>query len=112
MKPEKFIQHGTVAVLYSPGYGAGWSSWAHEPGIAEFLLFDRRIIEAAKAEATQAEVSEFLATIFGPDQYIYTGGWEKITTTWIPVGAKFCIAEYDGSESVMRFSDPTVYYVA
>jgi hypothetical protein len=111
MKPEKLIYDGNVAILYSPGYGAGWSSWAHEPEIAEFLLFDRRLIEAAKAEATEEEVSEFLATIFGPDQYICTSGWEKIASRWIPVGAKFWIAEYDGSERVMQ-PDPTAYYEA
>ena len=112
MKPEKLIKDGNVAVLYSPGFGAGWSSWAHEPEIAEFLLFDRRLIEAVKAEATEEEVSEFLATIFGPDQYIHTGGWEKfITTTWIPVGTKFRIAEYDGSESI-EYYDPSNFCVA
>jgi len=111
MKPEKLIKDGFVAILYSPGYGAGWSSWAHDSEVAEFLLFDRRLVEAAKAEATQEEVSEFLQTIFGPDQYIHTGGWEKIASRWIPVGAKFWVAEYDGSESVMQ-SDPTAYYVA
>ena len=111
MKPEKLIQDGNVAVLYSPGYGAGWSSWAHEPEIAEFLLFDRRLVEAAKAEATQEEVSEFLQTIFGPDQYIHTGGWEKIKTAWVPVGAKFRISEYDGSESIVYY-DPDDFYEA
>lgn len=104
MKPEKLIHDGQVAVLYSPGYGAGWSSWADAPVIAEFLLFDRRLVEAAKAKATQDEVSEFLATIFGPDQYIYTGGWEKICTAWFPVGPKLLISEYDGSESIILFN--------
>jgi hypothetical protein len=111
MKPEKLIEDGNVAILYSPGYGAGWSSWAHEPEIAEFLLFDRRLIEAAKAEATEEEVSEFLATIFGPDQYIYTGGWDQIASRWIPVGTRFRIEEYDGSESVTQY-DTTAYYEA
>lgn len=111
MKPEKLIQDRHVAVLYSPGYGAGWSSWAHSPEIAEFLLFDRRLIEAAKAEATQEEVSEFLATIFGPDQYIHTGGWEQIASRWIPVGTRFWIKEYDGSESVVQY-DPSDFYEA
>lgn len=109
MKPEKLILDGNVAILYSPGYGAGWSSWAHSPEIAEFLLFDRRLIEAAKAEATQEEVSEFLATIFGRDRYIYTGGWEKIASRWIPVRTKFQIAEYDGSESVVQYDSADFY---
>ena len=111
MKPEKLIKDGNVAVLYSPGYGAGWSSWAHNSEIAEFLLFDRRLIEAAKAEATQEEVSEFLATIFGPDQYICTGGWDQIETEWEKQGSLFRIAEYDGSESIVYY-DPDNFYEA
>ena len=110
MKPEKLIQDGQVAILYSPGYGAGWSTWAHEPEIAEFLLFDRRLVELANRKASEGEVKLFLESIFG-EEYISTGGWKKIAFRWIPVGAKFWIAEYDGSESVMQ-SDPTDYYVA
>jgi len=111
MKPEKLIKDGNVAILYSPGYGAGWSSWAHEPGVAEFLLFDRRLVEAAKAEATQDEVEAFLATIFGADQYIGTGGWDQIETAWVKQGSLFLISEYDGFESIVYY-DPGNFCVA
>jgi hypothetical protein len=109
MKPEKLIVDDNVAVLYSPGYGAGWSSWAYDSEVAEFLLFDRRLIEAAKAEATEEEVSEFLATIFGPNQHICTSGWDQIASQWIPVGTRFQITEYDGSESVMQYDSADFY---
>ena len=108
MKPEKLIQDGNVAVLYSPGYGAGWSTWQHDEGVAEFLLFDRRLVEAAKAEASEDEVGAFLATIF-VDHHINTGGWEQIVTQWVPVGTKFQIEEYDGSESLVLFNQVKFY---
>ena len=37
---EKVIRDGKVAVLYSPGYGAGWFSWH---GIEE-LLYDPVVV--------------------------------------------------------------------
>ena len=110
MKPEKLIHDGKVAVLYSPGYGGGWSTWAREEDIAEFLLFDRRLVEAAKAEASRDEVEAFLAIIFA-DHYINTGGWEQIVTQWVPVGTKFRVTEYDGFEGI-KFYDPADYYEA
>jgi hypothetical protein len=109
MKPEKLIQDGKVAVLYSPGYGGGWSTWAREEDIAEFLLFDRRLVEAAKAEASEDEVMAFLATIYGPNNIVYTGGWEQIVTQWVPVGTKFQIEEYDGSETLVLFDQVKFY---
>ena len=39
---EKVIRNGLVAVLYSPGYGAGWFSW--NPGHQE-LLFHPKLVE-------------------------------------------------------------------
>ena len=39
---KKYIRDGQVAVIYSPGYGAGWSTWnEHE----ELLSTDARIVE-------------------------------------------------------------------
>ena len=75
MKPDKVIRGGMVAVLYSPGYGAGWSTWAHNDDIAKFITFDRRLVAAAERNATGDEVEELLADIFGPDTYVGTGGW-------------------------------------
>ena len=38
---EKVIRDGQVAVLYSPGYGAGWFTWH---GVEE-LLFDPKVVD-------------------------------------------------------------------
>ena len=40
----KYIRDGEVAVLYSPGYGAGWSTWA-EGSEREQLLYDPDIVQ-------------------------------------------------------------------
>lgn len=111
MKPDKVIRDGMVAVLYSPGYGAGWSTWAHNDDIAKFLTFDRRLVAAAERNATSDEVEELLADIFGPDTYVGTSGWSKIKIAWVEKGQRFQIAEYDGSESI-RSHNPNDYYTA
>ena len=111
MKPDKVIRDGMVAVLYSPGYGAGWSTWAHNDDIAKFITFDRRLVAAAERNATGDEVEELLADIFGPDTYVGTGGWSQIQIAWVKKGQRFQIAEYDGSESI-RSHNPNDYHTA
>ena len=93
MNYEKLIRDGKVAVLYSPGYGAGWFTWAPEyPG----RVFDREIAEAILAgdQNLAAQISE--------RKYpnAYTGGARDLTVTWLPEGTIFDIEEYDGNESI------------
>ena len=111
MKPDKVIRDGMVAVLYSPGYGAGWSTWAHNDDIAKFITFDRRLVAAAERNAAGDEVEELLSDIFGPDTYVNTGGWSQIKLAWLNPGDVFQIVEYDGSESI-RFYNQNDYHTA
>ena len=99
IKPEKLIRDGLVAVLYTPGYGAGWSTWS-DPDFAEFLLYDRRLVELAERAASDQEVKDLLSSLFGPDKHIYTGGWDQIEIDWMPEGTNFRINEYDGYETI------------
>lgn len=95
---EKIIRDGKVAVAVSPGYGAGWSTWNDvDPMDAKFnQLFLDGDLEGIEA------LSEGLK---GDDTYIYTGGAEDVEIVWVPVGTKFVIEEYDGSESLMTIDD-------
>lgn len=100
---EKVIKDGQVAVLYSPGYGAGWYSWNKEH---KELLFHPKLVamvEAGKrAEITDAWVKENL----GID--IYTGGAEGLKIEWLPKGTAFQIEEYDGFETIQTLDDLTI----
>ena len=42
---KRYNEQGQVAVLISPGFGAGWSTWAHD-GEGQALLFDSRLVDA------------------------------------------------------------------
>jgi hypothetical protein len=90
---NKVVRDGRVAVVYSPEYGGGWSTW--NPRHPE-ILFDPAIVDFV--EKQQWKELEVYVTLKYPD--IYTGGMERMTIEWIPQGALFRVNEYDGSESI------------
>lgn len=91
---EKLVKDGMVAVIYSPGFGAGWSTWADKS--AEAFVFDKRIAEAV-LEGDLDKAAEVACEI-SPDAYL--GGARDLQVKWLPVGTAFRINEYDGSESI------------
>jgi hypothetical protein len=96
---EKFLDgKGNVAVLVSPGFGAGWSTWANK-GQEETLMFHPKLVQACLDGVV--DIRPTLEEIFGVD-IPYNGGWRGVGIVWLPVGTKFIIREYDGSESVQR----------
>lgn len=103
---KKIEKDGKVAVLYSPGFGAGWSSWADD-SLRETLCMDARIVQPVLDGDIPAAIAAALALC--PD--IYTGGGEDLEVEWVPKGSAFEIEEYDGSESVHVIGDRS-YLVA
>jgi hypothetical protein len=94
MKPiDKLIDNGKVAVLYTPGFGAGWSTWNQT--VPE-ILFDPAIVKFV--EKDQWAELETYVTLKYPD--IYKGGMKDLAIAWIPEGALFKVNEYDGAESI------------
>lgn len=93
---KKVIKEGKVAALYSPGFGAGWSTWSS--GNQELLVFDSRLIEIVADGDRDKIKDEFMKSEFGID--IYCGGAEQLKIEWIDEGQLFEINEYDGSESI------------
>lgn len=96
---SKVIRDGKVAVLYSAGFGAGWSSWSTEH--AEFLLFDPGLVAAV--ERGDFDGAAQLATAYSDD--IYTGGASGLKVKWLPCGTAFRVDEYDGAESIVTVED-------
>jgi hypothetical protein len=96
---SKVIRDGKVAVLYSPGFGAGWSTWAYrgEEDYRDFMLFDPTLVGMVERGASVEEIEAYVLSVH-PDTYC--GGADDLTIEWLPVGTSFRIHEYDGSESV------------
>jgi hypothetical protein len=92
---EKLIRDGKVAVVYSPGYGAGWYTW-NRVEYGEELIFDP-VLAAYVDENKMSEAHSYIAMRF---PQAYTGGVEDLSIQWIPQGTAFRIHEYDGSESI------------
>ena len=96
------IRDGKVAVLVSPGFGAGWSTWADHPEAALYAPDVVAWIEAGKP-AIDTDAA------FG--KYGYTGGLRDIEVEWLLLGTRFVVEEYDGAESLTILS-PDYGYVA
>ncbi len=94
---EKVIRDGAVAVLYSPGYGAGWHTW----GAPVEAVFDPEMVEAVLAG--DHKLAEEIAKRKYPDAY--TGGVKGLAVEWIREGMPFRIKEYDGNESIECLGD-------
>ena len=90
---ERVIRDGHVAVLFSPGHGAGWYSWH----AIEELLFDSSIVHWV--ESQEIDKIESYVTLKYPNEYF--SDLENLSIRWVPVGTEFRIDEYDGSESVV-----------
>lgn len=90
---KKLIRDQKVAVLVSPGYGAGWYSWH---GVEE-LLYDPSIVEWVEQQALD-KVLTYMELKY-PD--VYCGGAEDLEVHWLPEGAQFRIDEYDGAETLV-----------
>lgn len=103
MAVEKFERDGKVAVLISPGFGAGWSTWNY----GEECIFDPEIVQAVLAH--DLVKAETIAKRKYPE--FYTGGVDDLTVAWVDKGDRFEIHEYDGNESLRVFG-PTDGYVA
>lgn len=104
---QKVVRDGKVAVLVSPDFGAGWSTWA-DSSQRETMMFDSRLISAA--ENNVSDIETVLLEIFG-ENFPYPGGWSDIKIVWIPEGTTFWIKEYDGAESIV-YEDEIKVYVA
>ena len=91
---DRVIRNGRVAVLFSPGFGAGWYTSHYK----QDLLFDPAIVSWLESDdEDRLKKIESYVTLKYPDEYY--GGLCNLTIKWIPEGTAFKIDEYDGSES-------------
>lgn len=97
---NKMIRDGRVAILLSPGYGAGWSTWNYT---YPECVFDPEIVQMVLDNKPWQEIADFAEAKYDKDDDglgFYTGGASDLVVKWIPVGTKFRIHEYDGNESL------------
>ena len=88
------------AVLVSPGYGAGWSTWNQRE-----LAYDKRVVEyyLKHSHSTNTEDVAFKMEKLGYEG-VYCGGWHKIHLEWVDKNAIWKMREYDGSERIEYYN--------
>lgn len=104
---KRYDEDGRVAVLISPGFGAGWSTWASDANEQEAALFDSRLVDAI---LKQMPIEEFCTFVSSLGYELYMGGADSLIVVWLEPGTRFEVEEYDGSESIRTFDD--LCYVA
>jgi hypothetical protein len=104
IKMDKVIRDGLVAVLYSPGFGAGWYSWTGQ----EELLYDPVIVDMVQSEKCPEDIVKYCESQYGQ---LYFGGVDQLAIQWIPVGTRFYIDEYDGSEGIVTEEDMATRWI-
>lgn len=91
---DKVKKDGMIAVLISPGYGAGWSTWNSDH--SETLCMDADIVQPFINGDKEKALSISKEKCPG----IYCGGFDDCEIEWVPKGSCFEIDEYDGYESI------------
>jgi len=91
---NRVIRNGQVAVVYSPGYGAGWSTWntnvpdmVFDPGLVDLVL--------------EGNKEKILAYVILRWSNASLGGVDDLEVEWVPEGVDFIINEYDGAETIV-----------
>lgn len=97
---NKIERDGMVAVLVSPGFGAGWSTWNSGEHF-ETMCMDAEIVQAV----LDKDIDKAVGIAKQKCGDFYEGGAKKLTVEWVKKGAAFEIVEYDGSESLRVIGD-------
>ena len=107
---DKVIENGHVAVLFSPGFGSGWSTWNEDhPAI----LFDPTVVEYVRTDGESMSRADMIKYLEDTYPGIYLGsGFDDLSFMWIPQGTRFKITEYDGSESIQVEDEIETWYIA
>ena len=94
----KCIRDGKVAILYSPGYGAGWSSWNDDRDVPkDFLLHDEELVEMVENDQRN-KIPGYAKSMYPNGCYL---GAEDLVVEWVNPDTQFRITEYDGYERIV-----------
>ena len=102
-------EEGKVGILYSPGWGAGWSTWgAPDEAISDYklvkMVVDRNSNTSGEEfDSRTMEINKYVEEKWGEE--VYVGGTEDLTVSWVPEGTKYRIDEHDGSEYLLTEED-------
>jgi len=94
---KMFKKDGKTAVLVSPGFGAGFSTWNSPEMAVDFDLVE------AFLSGDMKRFAYIVIEKYGENTYL--GGMDNLMVVWVDEGKKFRIDEYDGTERVEILED-------
>lgn len=97
---KMFKKDGFTAVLVSPGFGAGFSTW-NKPEMA--VDFD--LVEAF----LDGDRTRFKYILEEKYEGAYDGGVEDLEVQWVTEGTQFMIEEYDGNERIVKINELNLF---
>ena len=85
---DTYCKDGKMAVLISPGYGAGWSTW-NRPELAYNKLVVDAFLDYKEGRITDSEFKEHINSLY-PNEHIFYGGfYDGLRIEWVPFGKQF-----------------------
>ena len=94
---KMFKKDGKTAVLVSPGFGAGFSTWNKPEMAVDFDLVE------AFLSGDKTRFAYIVIEKYGENMYL--GGMDDLMVVWVDEGKKFRVDEYDGNERVEILED-------
>ena len=91
-----------IKVVYSPGFGAGLSTWT------PVRPDDPELIRLVETNASYEVLEAYCEQKYGAEYY---GGLTTAEIGYVPCGSFWRIREYDGAETIEVF-DPERWYKA
>ena len=93
-----------TAVLISPDFGAGYSTWGYgdpmDGELIQSLLAHINDFNPNEVDSgTEIDVSDYMEDKFD----------SLFSVRFVPVGTRFRISEYDGAESIVYFREDDFY---
>jgi len=95
-----------VAVIYSPGYGAGFTTWMHDDDMSDRAVFDYDLVMAILNKDKKAIIE-----IADSKNYPHNLDTNDLDVLFVPMGCQFRVTEYDGYESI-EILEPSSYRTA
>ena len=104
---KMFKKDGKTAVLVSPGFGAGFSTWNKPEMAVDFDLVE------AFLSGDKTRFAYIVNEKYNADDSLYLGidVMNGLMVVWVDEGKKFRIDEYDGNESV-EILEESVWFTA
>lgn len=104
MSDRVYNSKGEVAVVISPSFGSGWSSWND----VRDCMFSPVVVDWVLKGSKKTESPDF-HSLFG--EGFHDSAKDDLVVVWVKAGEKFILHEYDGSES-LRFERDFSWIVA